>query len=126
MEKVTRTLLDDMMSPDQEVEADAGTVPFGLDGKCYEIDLCSKNATKLRSVLRPFIENARVVRKNHNGKTVRSDAPRVQLPVAGSDYSPEQKRVIRDWGRKNGWPTLSNKGRIPFDLFQAFEERAGR
>ena len=49
-ETITR-LIDDL----DRSEADE-TVKFGLDGVQYEIDLSTKNATKLREALKPYIK----------------------------------------------------------------------
>ena len=49
--KVTVTLVDDF---DGEGAADE-TVEFGLDGVTYEIDLSTKNATKLRNDLKQWV-----------------------------------------------------------------------
>ena len=35
------------------------TIQFALDGKSYEVDLSTANASKLRDMLRPYIENGR-------------------------------------------------------------------
>ena len=53
--KVTVTLVDDF---DGEGSADE-TVEFALDGVTYEIDLSSKNATKLRNDLKGWVEASR-------------------------------------------------------------------
>ena len=55
--KVTVTLVDDF---DGEGSADE-TVEFGLDGVSYEIDLSSKNATKLRNDMKQWVEAGRRV-----------------------------------------------------------------
>lgn len=49
--KVTVTLVDDF---DGSGAADE-TVEFGLDGVTYEIDLSTKNATKLRGDLKQWV-----------------------------------------------------------------------
>jgi hypothetical protein len=55
--KVTVTLVDDF---DGEGAADE-TVEFGLDGVSYEIDLSSKNASKLRNDLKQWVDAGRRV-----------------------------------------------------------------
>ena len=49
------------------------TIQFALDGRSYEIDLSAANASKLRSALKPYIENARV----DDGGRRRSRTPRL-------------------------------------------------
>ncbi|MGB6149487.1 MAG: Lsr2 family protein, partial [Mycolicibacter algericus] len=73
--KVTVTLIDDF---DGEGAADE-TVEFGLDGVTYEIDLSTKNATKLRSDLKKWADAGRRV----GGRRRRGDGPGRRLP--GSD-----------------------------------------
>ncbi|WP_420029362.1 histone-like nucleoid-structuring protein Lsr2 [Mycobacterium intracellulare] len=119
-----------MADPGVETEADAGRIEFSLEGTDYEIDLSTKWATKLRGALKPFIANARVVGKSSaRNRTPRPrgsvNGARVQTPLS-SGMDREQLAEIREWARKNGWPNLSDKGRIPFDVLQAHEERAGR
>lgn len=116
-EKVIRKLLDDMEQ--DEVEAD-GTVTFGLDGKDYEIDLSHRNATKLRGHLQPFIEAARAagtpprVRRASNHKSNHTHN-------GASGYNTQQLKAIREWARRNGYPDLGSKGRIPASIITAFE-----
>ena len=35
------------------------TIQFALDGRSYEVDLSTANASKLRDALKPYIENGR-------------------------------------------------------------------
>ncbi|WP_407661760.1 histone-like nucleoid-structuring protein Lsr2 [Mycolicibacterium neworleansense] len=65
--KVTVTLVDDF---DGEATADE-TVEFGLDGVTYEIDLSSKNATKLRNDLKQWVEAGRRVGGRRRGSSAR-------------------------------------------------------
>jgi hypothetical protein len=110
-EKIIRVLLDDMEGGDAEA---TGTVRFGLDGKSYEIDLSEKNQAKLRGCLQPFIDNARPA----GGKATKQPVQRSGGP---SGYGREQLAAIRDWARRNGWPELSDKGRVPAEVLAAFE-----
>lgn len=83
------------------------TVRFGLDGKAYEIDLSDVNADKLRRELAPFIKAGR--------RLGRSTSPRRR--GAGRDVD-----AIRAWARENGHQ-VGDRGRIPADIEQAFNER---
>lgn len=100
-------LLDDLES--SEVDADAGTVHFALEGQEYEIDLSVKNATKLRSVLQPFITAAR-----------RPSTPQRKKTNSHASVASEQLQAIREWARRNGHQ-VSDKGRIPGEIMHAFE-----
>lgn len=85
--KVTVTLVDDF---DGSGAADE-TVEFGLDGVTYEIDLSTKNATKLRGLVFSFISYAVLF----NGDLGRC-AP-----------EPTRHRKVRNPGR----PTITVDGR---------------
>jgi hypothetical protein len=105
--KVTVTLVDDF---DGEGAADE-TVEFGLDGVTYEIDLSTKNATKLRNDLKPWVEAARRVGGRRRG---RSSTARGRGAI-----DREQSAAIREWARRNGH-NVSTRGRIPADIIDAF------
>src|ERR1700712_3260831 len=109
--KVTITLVDDF---DGEGAADE-TVEFALDGVSYEIDLSSKNATKLRRDLKQWVEAGRRVGGRRRG---RSSAPSGR---GRASIDREQSAAIRDWARRNGH-NVSTRGRIPADVIDAFHE----
>lgn len=109
-EKIKRWLIDDM--EDSEVEADQ-TVQFGLDGTTYEIDLSSKNATRLRTDMQKYIDHARVLGRV---KPEKPKAPPATMAV-------EQSKAARDWLRNNGYPNLSEKGRIPRDAMAFYNNQ---
>ncbi|WP_405181650.1 Lsr2 family protein [Nocardia sp. NBC_01377] len=106
-EKVTVTLVDDF---DGTSIADE-TVQFSLDGVHYEIDLSTANATELRELLGPWVENAR----RTGGRTKRSLITKVP---SASDR--ERSAVIRDWARQNGHP-VSSRGRVASGVVEAYE-----
>ena len=105
--KVTVTLVDDF---DGEGAADE-TVEFGLDGVTYEIDLSTKNATKLRHDLKHWVEAGRRVGGRRRG---RSSSGRGRGAI-----DREQSAAIRDWARRNGH-NVSTRGRLPGDVIDAF------
>lgn len=109
--KTIRLLLDDM--EEGEVEAD-DTVKFGLDGKEYEIDLSKKNATRLRKVVGEFADRARPAERSRR-KTKTATAARAQP-------NREHSMAIREWARNNGYPNLTNRGRIPDEVLDKFEK----
>src|ERR1700736_2565869 len=105
--KVTVTLVDDF---DGEGAADE-TVEFGLDGVTYEIDLSTKNVTKLRSDLQQWVGAGRRVGGRRRGR-----------PTSGRGRGAidrEQSAGIREWARRNGH-NVSTRGRIPADVIDAF------
>ena len=73
--KVTVTLVDDF---DGEGAADE-TVEFGLDGVSYEIDLSSKNATKLRHDLKQWVDAGRRVGGRRRGRSAGSGRGRAAI-----------------------------------------------
>lgn len=112
--EVVQRLLDDM--EEGRVEAE-GTIDFGLDGKFYEMELSSANMLKLRSLLAPWIANARPSKpRRQQGRTSRSTTPR----TAGSDYSREQRDAIRSWAQSQGMG-VSDRGRLSGDVIKAYE-----
>ena len=106
--KVTVTLVDDF---DGEGAADE-TVEFALDGVSYEIDLSSKNASKLRNDLKQWVEAGRRVGGRRRGRSAGSGRGRASIDR-------EQSAAIRDWARRNGH-NVSTRGRIPADVIDAF------
>jgi len=108
--KVTVTLVDDF---DGEATADE-TVEFGLDGVSYEIDLSSKNATKLRNDLKQWVEAGRRVGGRRRGAKATATVARGRGAI-----DREQSAAIREWARRNGH-NVSTRGRIPADVIDAF------
>ena len=105
---VTVTLVDDF---DGEGAADE-TVEFAVDGVTYEIDLSSKNATKLRNALKPWVEASRRVGGRRRGRAAATGKGRAAIDR-------EQSAAIREWARRNGH-NVSTRGRIPADVIDAF------
>jgi hypothetical protein len=81
------------------------TVTFGLDGRSYEIDLNSANATKLRSALAPYVEAGR--KRSRSGRAYRR-----------TDVAPDP-RAVRAWAESNGFD-VPPRGRIPKKVYEAF------
>jgi hypothetical protein len=81
------------------------TVAFGLDGRSYEIDLNSANATKLRSALAPYVEAGR--KRARSGKAYRR-----------TDVAPDP-RAVRAWAESNNFD-VPPRGRIPKRVYEAF------
>jgi hypothetical protein len=99
------------------------TVKFGLDGREYEIDLSSKNATKFRNLLLPYVD-----------KGSRVDARRA-VTVGGRTATArgrgnaaterEQNRAIREWAQRKGI-AVAPRGRIKQDIVEQYHREAGR
>ena len=107
--KTSVVLIDDLDGS----EADE-TIRFALDGVSYEIDLSSKNATKLRNALAPYIAAARRV----GGRAARGRA--VKTTRGAASRKPETAE-IRAWAREQGYE-VSDRGRIPSEIIEAYKK----
>lgn len=72
------------------------------------------NAGKLRSALGEFTSQAR----RTGGRVTRATSTASRNGSATASH--EQSRAIREWARRNGYE-VSNRGRIPASLIDAFE-----
>ena len=72
------------------------TIQFALDGRSYEVDLSTTNASKLRDALKPYIENGRGI---GNGTRVRSSRPTgpPAVDTLYSHLSDDEKARFRAW-----------------------------
>jgi hypothetical protein len=90
------------------------TIPFGLDGVSYEIDLSDDNATTLRDELARFITAGRKT----GGRKMRVATGQ---STAASTADRERSRAIRAWAIDNGWE-ISERGRISSEITNAYDE----
>ncbi|MDN5918419.1 MAG: Lsr2 family protein [Pseudonocardia sp.] len=101
----TVTLVDDLDGSKAEEQ-----VQFSVDGRSYEIDLSSKNATKLRDGLAPYVSAAR-----RGGRTASASAS-----SNGSSASERAvNRAVREWAVAQGMK-ISERGRIPSSVLEAY------
>mgnify|MGYP000885804502 CR=1 FL=1 len=112
--KVTVTLVDDF---DGEGDADE-TVEFALDGVNYEIDLSAKNAAKLRSDLKKWVDAGRRTGGRRRGRGGPGGAP-ASGGRGRASIDREQSAAIREWARKNGH-NVSSRGRISAEIIEAY------
>jgi hypothetical protein len=101
-QKVNIVLVDDIDNTDADE-----TVSFGLDGKNYDIDLNTKNATALREALAPYVGHAR----RAGGSTRRSASRGTSSRSSAGD--------IREWAKSNGFE-VSERGRISSEVREAY------
>lgn len=87
------------------------TVTFGFDGRQYEIDLSSKHADQLARALKPFVDAAR---------NVSSSRRRTSSPAGPK--SKQDLADVRAWARTQPDLKVSDRGRIPQAVFQAYEQ----
>jgi hypothetical protein len=83
---------------------------FSLDGRDYEIDLCSKHSQKLDEVVHQYAERARRA-SARTGRTKRRTTAHRQHSAA-----------IRTWAKQAGIP-VSDRGRIPADVVTSYEAK---
>lgn len=105
--QVNISIIDDL---DGKSVADE-TVEFSIDGTTYEIDLCEKNAEKLRKELGTFVAAARkVVGAAKKARRVKSS---------------EDLAAVREWALSNGMK-VSNRGRVPREIITAYHNRGAK
>lgn len=109
-QKVNVLLVDDIDGSDA-----AETIPFGLDGTHYEIDLNGNHAQELRGRLERYVKAARKV-------TGSADRPtRVRRTTANDARNKE----IRNWAREQHLD-VNERGRIPADIVAQYEAANGK
>jgi len=108
MREVSIRVLDDL---DKTTEA-AETLPLGLRGQWYELDLGAENLRRLEEFLGPYLKAGR-----------RIGEPLHTAPVRGGSYPAQRqlKAEMRAWGKDNGWPDLEPGGYIPKPLREAYQ-----
>lgn len=125
--KVTVALTDDKEAYDgnDAISADQ-TVEFSLDGVTYEIDLCAKNAMKLRTDIEQWAHAAR----RTGGRGKRGTAKKVTATPRAEggihDMDADQRRAAREWLRNNTteYANLGSRGRIPDAGLELFHSQA--
>lgn len=114
--RTTVTLVDDL-----DGDTADETVPFGLDGATYEIDLSSAHAEELRAALEQYVAAGRRNGGQRTGgrRSSPASAPsRSSTPATGSSRARNQE--IRAWANSHG-VALGDRGRIPNHVVAAFE-----
>jgi hypothetical protein len=109
-QKVNVLLVDDIDGSNAEE-----TIPFGLDGTHYEIDLNSEHAEDLRGKLERYVKAARKVTGSAGRPT------RVRRTTANDDRNKE----IRNWARGRDLD-VNDRGRIPADIVAQYEAENGK
>jgi Lsr2 len=98
------------------------TVRFGLDGYSFEIDLSTKNATKLRNALSTYVDNGTRVSGRGSYGAGRSSAARGR---GGATAEREQNKAIRTWAKRKGI-AVAPRGRIKQEVVNQYHQQAGR
>lgn len=124
--RTTYTLHDDLDgSPADE------TVPFGLDGTAYTIDLSAAHAADLRTALAPFVQAAnlaaqRQARRVEQGSARRRSPSRptrsADSPARRPNRAAQHQTVntaIRVWARSAGYE-VRDRGRLNKTIVEAY------
>ncbi|MFI6509671.1 Lsr2 family protein [Streptosporangium sp. NPDC050855] len=107
--KVVETFVDDLDGGEA-----SGTVSFALEGAAYEIDLSDENADRLREVLAPFINAARPIRQERQGRGRKGG-------TTGSRAMDREKSArVREWAKTQGM-NVSERGRIASSIVEKYE-----
>jgi hypothetical protein len=73
------------------------SIRFSLDGKSYEIDLNTKNATEFREAMKPFIEKSRAVGAASSPRSGLASRPKTSEKTLYSQLTDEEKTKFRAW-----------------------------
>lgn len=96
------------LTDDLDGSAASETVTFALDGKTYEIDLSTPNATEMRELLADYVNAGR---RPTGGTT-----PKRSITAAEK----QNAYAIRAWAAANGHK-VAERGRIPRSVVEAYE-----
>lgn len=122
-QKTIVTKIDDL---DGAVTDEDGTVietiEFGFDGVTHEIDLGPANAAKLRETFAPYRDNARKLTGIGARRTSKARAAGSGATGPGSEYTPTQRKEIRDWAITNG-ARVGERGRLPESVYAAWQTK---
>jgi hypothetical protein len=110
-------LVDDLDGGDADE-----TVTFALDGTQYQIDLSTKNATRLRDAVAKFVGAGTKVGRVAAAPT-RGGGASATRGSARADR--DQNRAIREWAQAKGIE-MSDRGRIKQDIVDRYQAEAGR
>jgi hypothetical protein len=110
-QKVQTFFVDDIDGSEAE-----GTVPFGLDGTQYEIDLSTGHAKELRTALARYTDAGRRV----TGTARRAGQNGRKAPANGISNT-----GVRAWAKAHGLE-VNERGRIPARIITQYQAAAGK
>lgn len=93
------------------------TIAFAVEGKGYEIDLCTKHAKQFRDAVAPFVEAGRRTTSRVGGGGRRRSS--------GGSGDRERTQAIRAWARRKGIK-VSERGRLSADIVAKYEASGGK
>lgn len=92
-----------------ELGDEVHSISFAFEGKEYSIDLSDENAEAFREAMAPYID------AGHKVSGTKSKPARKAASKAPSGDT----KAIREWARDSGY-TVSDRGRIPADIMEAY------
>jgi hypothetical protein len=95
------------------------TITFALDGREYEIDLTSRNASALRKAFDVYVKNGRRIGGGRRGRASGSASS-----SSSRSKSEIDTKAVREWANKNGHK-VSERGRIPSGVISAYQAARG-
>ena len=91
-----------------EIDEGGKSMTFSLEGTTYEIDLSSKNVTKMREAFAVYTEKARKV----SGRGGRGS-------TKAAEPAPLDTRAVRAWAEEQGLE-VSARGRLSSELIEQY------
>lgn len=107
---------------------EAESVAFGYEGFLYALDLCTAHAESFHGNIQGLISWSSDRTRVAAGR--RLSRPDADVTASGlgagttarrSLVDRERLKAIREWARKNGYPDLSDHGRIPHRIIAAYD-----
>ncbi|MGH8917660.1 MAG: histone-like nucleoid-structuring protein Lsr2 [Acidimicrobiales bacterium] len=89
------------------------TVTFGYDGYSYAFELCQEHLDEFSQVMQGYVGVAR--RTDGGGRR----------PRGGGRSASADLGTMRSWARENGYE-ISDRGRIPSEIRDAYEAATGK
>lgn len=115
-QRVRNYLVDDITG--EELPEDVGrSITFTVDGVNYEIDLNEKHADEFSKALEPYIKHGR--RAGVARAPIMLRGANTRRPQTPTDKA--QLAAMRDWARENGFPNVPDRGRVSFQIREAYE-----
>lgn len=102
---------------DGDEEEATETVAIKLNGYGSKLDVCDDHKKEIEEALLGIMEHGAETGEKPGAKK-KATTPKAK---AQPQIDTEQAKHIREWARKNGY-TVSNNGRIPADILDAYNE----
>lgn len=124
MAKTTITVLTcDRCKAETGEDHDANeSVGFGYEGYRYALDLCGPHAEDFHNTVQGMMSwsTERSPLRSRRARAVAVDGQQPEGPRRTS-ADREHLRAVREWARQNGYPDLSDRGRIPQRILDEFD-----